>query len=277
MPERWRWLLTAVAIVGMIAMATPASAGVPDVTQCFYVPQRGPVGTPIEGTTALSQFRGCPNNDGTSWGGSSTTAGSARIKVVVRDVNGNGIAGIAAADVCVLFNGGTAAQGFSGVGADSVIANSTWNQNPLCPDVRCLQADDQTDATGTTYITFFGANVGAPGIGVRNTAHKWGHYDNECPVYVLGFKIDGRLTTASANGTYVLRLKNCDLALGLGASLDTGELVNNSDFNSVVAGLTTINALSYWRDLDSNGTVGNTDFNLVVTHLNHNCALPNNP
>jgi hypothetical protein len=267
-----------IAIAAVLAWIVPAAyAGVPDVTQCFYVPQRGPVGTPFEGTAALSQFRGCPNNDGTSWGGSSTSAGSARIKVVVRDVNGNGIAGIAAGDICVLFNGGTPAQLFSGVGADSIIANSQYNSNPLCPDVRCLAADDQTDATGTAYITFFGANVGAPGIGVRNTSHKWGHYDTELPVYVLGFKINGRITTSDPTA-YVLRLKNVDIALGLGTAQDTGELVNNSDFNSIVAGLPgPASPLQYWRDLDSNGTVGNTDFNLVVTHLNHNCATPNNP
>jgi len=107
MPERWKLSLTAVALMGMIAMAMPAFAGVPDVTQSFYVPQSGPVATPTEGAVAARLFRACPNNDGLA-----SLPNSARIKVTVRDVNGNGIANIAAADVCVLFNGGTAAQSF---------------------------------------------------------------------------------------------------------------------------------------------------------------------
>jgi len=271
MPEKWKWLPIALAMVGMVAMAVPASAGVPDVTQSFYVPQRGTVGTPTEGTAALSTFRGCPNNDGTSW------ANNARIKVVVRDVNGNGIPGIAAADICLLFNGGTAAQGFSGVGADSVIANSTWNQTPLCPDVRCVQADDQTDATGTTYITFMGATAGSPGVGTRSGLRKWGHYDTIIPVYVLGFQLQGRLTTASANGTYTLQLKNLDVTGGLAATLDAGETVTSADFNAIANGINVNNAVSFWRDFDSNGTVGASDFNLISLHVNHNCATPNNP
>jgi hypothetical protein len=261
-----------IAIAAVLAWIVPAAyAGVPDVTQSFYVPQRGTVGTPTEGTAALSTFRGCPNNDGTSW------ANNARIKVVVRDVNGNGIPGIAAADICLLFNGGTAAQGFSGVGADSVIANSTWNQTPLCPDVRCVQADDQTDATGTTYITFMGATAGSPGVGTRSGLRKWGHYDTIIPVYVLGFQLQGRLTTASANGTYTLQLKNLDVTGGLAATLDAGETVTSADFNAIANGINVNNAVSFWRDFDSNGTVGASDFNLISLHVNHNCATPNNP
>ena len=75
-----------------------------------------------EGTTATALFKACPNNDG-----GTSLPNNARVKVVVKDVNGNPIRGIAAADICLLFNGGTPAQGFSGVGADSVIANSTWS------------------------------------------------------------------------------------------------------------------------------------------------------
>src|SRR5438093_7664955 len=169
MPERWKASLTIIAVMGMIAMAMPAVAGVPDVAQSFYVPQRGTVGTPIEGASAVSFFRACPNNDG-----GTSLPNNARVKVVVRDMNGNGIQGIAAADICLLFNGGTPAQSFSGVGADSVIANAQFNQTPLCPDVRCVQADDQTEATGTTYITFTGATPGRPGRWTRSAFREWG-------------------------------------------------------------------------------------------------------
>ena len=256
-----------IAIAAVLAWIVPAAyAGVPDTQQSFYVPQRGSVGTPTEGPTCLSTFRGCPANDLTSW------ANSSRIKVVVKDVNGNGIPGIAAADVCILFNGGTAAQGFSGVGADSVIANSTWNQTPLCPDIRCLQADDQTDASGTTYITFTGSTPGSPGVGLRNTARRWGHYDTAIPVYVLGFQLQGRLTTGSANGTYTLQLKNLDTTGGLAATLDQGEVVSATDFNAIANGIGVNNLVSFWRDFDSSGGVAAADFNLISQHVGHNCA-----
>jgi len=277
MPERWKSSSTALAIVGMIAMAVPAAyAGVPDVTRSYYVPQAGNTTSPLEGAStpkSFSFFRSCPNNDG----GTSFT-NNARIKVVVQDVNGNGIAGIAAADICLLFNGGTPGQGFSGVGADSIVANSQFNQTPLCPDVRCVQADADTDVNGTTFITFTGSTVGAPGVGTRNPLRKWGHYDTEIPVYVLGFKISGRLTTASANGTYTLVLKSYDHALGTAHTpLNQGEAVTSVDLNGVVASLTTPSAFSYWRDFDSGGAVLSTDLNALVPHIGHDCDTPNNP
>jgi hypothetical protein len=264
-----------IAIAATLAWIVPAAyAGVPDIAQSFYVPQAGNTTTPLEGAStprSFSFYRACPNNDG----GTSFT-NNARIKVVVRDVNGNGIAGIAAADICLLFNGGTPAQGFSGVGADSMIANSQFNQTPLCPDVRCVQADAETDATGTTFITFTGSSA-VPGVGLRNPLRKWGHYDTEIPVYVLGFKISGRLTTASANGTYTLVLKSYDHALGTGTALNQGEAVTSVDFNGVVSSLTTVSAFSYWRDFDSSGAVISTDFNALVPHIGHDCDSPNNP
>jgi hypothetical protein len=270
-----------IAIAAVLALIVPAAyAGVPDVSQSFYVPQIGLTTSPIEGTTAIVQFKACPNNDG----GTSLT-GSARIKVVVRDVNGSPIAGIAAGDICLLFNGGTTAQGFSGVGADSIIANSTYN--PTCPDVRCMSADAPTDSMGTTYITFTGANESAPGVGVRNPNRKWGHYDSEIPVYVLGFKINGRLTTASANGSYVLRIKNFDMSPAEGFCTNpsdpgctgTGERVNGLDFNLLVARLNKafVPALDYWLDYNNTNSINGLDFNLFVPHLNHNCTAPNNP
>ena len=265
-----------IAIAAVLAWIVPAAyAGVPDIAQSFYVPQAGNTTTPLEGASnpkSFSFFRMCPNNDG-----GTSFPNNARIKVVVRDVNGTGIAGIAAADICLLFNGGTPTQLFSGVGADSIIANAQYNQTPLCPDVRCVQADDQTDATGTTFITFTGSTPGAPGIGSRNSLRKWGHYDTEIPVYVLGFKISGRLTTASANGSYTLQIKSYDHNLGTGTAMNQGEAVTSVDFNGVVSSITTPSAFSFWRDFDSSGAVISTDFNALVPHIGHDCDTPNNP
>jgi len=262
-----------IAIAAVLAWIVPAAqAGVPDVTQSYFVPQTGTVATPTEGAVAIRLFRACPNNDG-----GASLPNNARVKVVVRDANGNGIPGIAAADICVLFNGGTPAQSFSGVGADSIIANSAFNPAPLCPDVRCVAADAPTDANGTTYITFAGADVNNPGVTLRNANRKWGHYDTELPVYVLGFKLSGRLTTGSANGTYTLRIKNLDHTGGLGTALNQGEAVLVNDFNAIVFGLGANNIVSYWRDFDTSGGVTVTDLNILTQHLNHNCETPNNP
>jgi hypothetical protein len=260
-----------IALAAVLAWIVPAAyAGIPDVTNSFFVPQTGTVASPTEGTLATRLFRMCPNNDG-----GASLPNNARIKVVVRDANNNPIPNVAAADICVLFNGGTAAQGFSGVGADSVISNSTWNST--CPDVRCVAADAPTDALGTTYITFAGADVNTPGVTVRNGNRKWGHYDFKLPVYVLGFELSGRLTTGSANGTYSLRIKNFDLSGGLGAIANQGEAVTSSDFNGIANGINVNNIVSYWRDFDTSGAVTSTDFNTINAHVTHDCDTPNNP
>jgi len=289
-----------IAIAAVLAWIVPAAyAGVPSVANSFYVPQRGSVGTPIEGSTTPGQgatvaFHTCPNND--SFVEGTGVFANARIKVVVRDLNGNGIPGVAAADICLLFNGGTAAQGFSGVGADSIIANRQWNPNALCPDVRCVPADAQTDATGTTYITFKGATPGSPGVATRDPIRKWGHFDGEIPVFLLGFKLDGRLTTASANGTYTLRIKNYDISMptGLSATMNTGEFVNQTDVNQFVAASNNNPPpsppsiawqLRAWCDFQGDGVIGQSDVNLMAFHTGqsvvpanpHTCNVPNNP
>ena len=248
-----------------------AHAQIPDATFSFFVPQVGSVATPTEGTLATRFFRACPNND------ASSLPNSARIKVVVRDLNGNPISGIAAADICALLNGGTAAQGFGGTGADSIIANSTWNTDPACPDVRCIQADAPTDINGTTYITFSGSTPGSPGVATRDPNRKWGHYDSEIPVFALGVKLSGRLTTASANGTYVLRIKNVDLMEGLDPELNEGEAVTAADFTAMARAIGVNSPISYWLDLDSSGSVATIDFNLLIVHYGHDCDTPNNP
>lgn len=265
-----------IAIAAVLAWIVPAAyAGVPDVNQSFYVPQAGNTTTPLEGAStpkSFSFFRGCPNNDGASY------ANNSRVKVVVRDANGNGIPGVSAADICLLFNGGTPAQGFSGVGADSVLANNQYSVGATCPDLRCVQADDQTDASGVAYITFTGSVPGSPGVGQRNTGRKWGHYDTEIPVYVLGFKIQGRLTTASANGSYILQIKNFDVAGGLTIALNQGEIVNSADVNTVTSQIgQSFNFLTWWRDFNFDNLVNSTDVTAMLAHLNHTCTNPSNP
>lgn len=258
-----------IAIAAVLTWIVPAAhAGVPDVTQSFFVPQSGTTTSPVEGTNATRNFRMCPNNDG-----GASLFSNARLKVTILDINGNGIPGVAAADICVLFNGGTAAQGFSGIGADSVISNSTWNA--LCPDLRCITADKATDANGETYITFAGADVLVPGVTLRNPNRKWGHYDNELPVYALGFKLSGKLTSGSAIGTYALRIKNFDHIGGLLAVPDLGEQVGPDDFNVISNNIGDTGVLSYWRDLDSDGEVGPGDFNIIaIGHPAHSCDFP---
>jgi len=262
-----------IAFAAVLAWIVPAAyAGIPDVTNSFFVPQSGTTTAPAEGTTATRFFRMCPNNDG-----GASLPNSARIKVTVKDVNNNPIPNIAAADICVLFNGGTTAQGFSGSGADSVISNSTWNGTPLCPDLRCVAADAPTDVNGVAYITFGGADVNTPGVYLRSGNRKWGHYDTLLPVYVLGFQLKGKLTSASAINTYDLRIKNFDWTGGLAAVANQGETVTSADFNGVANGIGVNNAISYWRDFDYINGVTSTDFNTINAHVGHNCASPNNP
>jgi hypothetical protein len=243
----------------------------PDPTNSFYVPQSGPVATPSEGTTAIRNFTQCPNND------SGLRGSNARIKIVVNDGLGNPIAGIPAAEICVLLNGGPPVQGFSGVGADSIVANGTWNVSPLCPDPRCIEADAPTDAAGVTYITFAGSTPGSPGVATRDPARKWGHYDSELPVLVSGVPLAGRLTSASPNGSYILRIKNFDIIDGLEATLDAGEYVSFRDLNAMRQELNGSSTLTYWLDFNSDGLVTAVDYNLMVSHSNHDCAFPNNP
>src|SRR5262245_18769215 len=221
--KRAMWLRMLICLALWMSWAVSAVAqNVPDPTNSFYVPQAGDYATPIEGSSATVYFRACPNNDG---GASLPLA--ARIKLSIRNSQNAPIQSIPAQDICILFNGGTAAQGFGGNGADSVIANSTFNSMPLCPTAMCVQADGPTDVNGETYITFTGAG------GVRDPNRKWGHYDTVLPVFALGIEIPGRLTSASATPPYVLRIKNFDHVGGLGAIVNQGETVTSVDFNAI--------------------------------------------
>ncbi len=284
MPDRLKLASAAVVVLVAFALPGPASAGVPDLTLSFYVPQAGdpdpaglapgihPFQTAVltEGTNAARLFRMCPNNDG-----GTSLPNNSRVKVVLRDANGNPIPNVPAADICILLNGGTTAQGFSGVGADSVIANSQWNPTPLCPDARCISADGPTNGGGVTFITFTGSSPTSRGIGIRDPNRKWGHYDTELPVYAMGFKIAGRITTGSANGTYVLRIKSIDWTGGLGALANQGETITVNDLNGIANTIGVNNAISYWKDFDYTGAVAVGDLNLVINHLNHDCDTGN--
>jgi len=267
-------LAMAVAVGLLIASppwSVPKAAAQVDATTSFYVPQSGTVATPAEGTAAIRFFRACPNNDG-----GTSLPNNARIKVVLKDAGGVAIAGVAANDICMLFNGGTSDQGFVGSGADSIIANSTWNVTPLCPNVTCIPADAATDVTGTTYITFAGSTPGSPGVATRDPNRKWGHYDSDIPVVALGVPLRGRLTTASSTGSYVLQIKNFDFLDGLGPVLDEGEAVTAGEMTALIREIG-VSPVMYWFDLDSNGSIGPTDLNIITGHINHDCDTPNNP
>jgi len=251
----------------------PINTSLPSTLQSYFVPQIGTIASPSEGSTAIAQFRACPDNDGTQ-----VLANNARIKIVVKDAAGVAIAGIPADEIFVALNGGTAAQGYSGTVADSTIANSQYNST--CPDVRRMQADAPTDASGTTYITFRGATPGSPGVATRDPLRKWGHYDAKLPVFVRGSELQGRLTSGSGNGTYALQIKSMDILDGLGTGFNVGEAVTSSDYNDVVAHngqADSVDPGNWWRDFDSSGTVNSIDINFIGAHVNHGCTSPSNP
>jgi hypothetical protein len=260
------------AFLVCMPIGLPAQAQTPDVTLSYFVPEAGGVGVPIVGAAAVAFFRACPNNDG----GSSLPA-NARIRVVLKDASDDPIVGLAADNVYVKLNGGTDVQGFSGDGADSIIANSVNNTDPLCPDLRYITADAATDGDGVTYITFAGADPGAPGVTLRDPDRKWGHYDSELPVYANGVLLQGRLTVAGVNGDYVLRIKNFDVKGGLGNGNNQGEVVSSVDYNSVKGSIGSTDPLSYWLDFDSSGAVASPDFNMITSHMHHDCGNPMDP
>ena len=257
-----------IAMAVLALLIVPAAyAGVPDATKCFYVPQSGSLTTPTEGAAAMANARRCPNDDGTQ-----VLRLNARLKVVVLASDGSPIAGIPASDICVMFNGGTPAQGFSGVGDDSIIANFQFNQLSNCPDVRCVQADAPTDAAGVTYITWLGTTPGNPGVGVRDPFRKWGGYAGNIPVMVLGFQIQGKLTSASGLGSYTAHVKSLDFVGGRTAAANQGELVNSLDIAPVQAAIGA--AYQYHMDFDNNGIVNSIDLSFIKAHNNHKCNLP---
>jgi hypothetical protein len=260
------------------AFATTAVgvAQVPDPSASYFVPRSGLAlhNDVVEGQDAVRYFRACPNNDDE---GCLMLSQSPRIRIVVRDSNGAPIAGIQSTEIYALLNGGPAAQGLYGDGADSVVANTDVNSAPTCPNVRVITANTATDANGQTFITFGGYNTGSGDgeTGARDPLRKWGHYDGEIPVFVRGVQIRGKLTEADPLDGYKLRIKNLDWYGGLGPTANVGEAVTMQDFNGVSAFLNVNNAISYWKDFDSSGSVTSTDFNLINRHVMDNCGVPN--
>jgi len=273
MQQRWKLLFALAVFLLALSGSIPAAyAGVPDVTQSFFVPQSGSVTTPTEGALAIANARRCPNDDGIQ-----VLRLSSRLKVVVKASDGSPIAGIPASDICVLFNGGTAIQGFSGVGDDSIIANFQFNQLAQCPDVRCVQADAPTDAAGVAYITWIGATPGSPGVGTRDPLRKWGGYAGDIPVMVLGFKLQGRLTSGGAPGSYTAHVKDFDSVGGTGTAPNQGELISFVDISPVSAAAVPGALYRYHLDFDNSGVVNNVDLNFIKAHNNHRCNLPLSP
>ena len=250
------------------ALLTPAAhANVPSTTLSYFVPQSGSLTTPTEGAAAIANARTCPNKDGTQ-----ILRLNSRLKVVVLASDGSGISGIAATDICILFNSGTPAQGFTGVGDDSIIANFQDNQMANCPDVRCIFADAPTDHDGATYITWNGSTPGSPGVATRDPLRKWGGYAGDIPVYVLGFQLQGRLMSTSPPGSYTAHVKCLDLVGGRTVAPNQGELVNSLDINYVQGAMG--GTYRYDADFDNNGVVNTLDLNLIKGHNNHKCDLP---
>jgi len=234
-----------------------------DADNSYYVPEAVVGGVVKDGLStpkAYQLFHGCPNNDAGSY------PALARVRVVVKDTAGNGIANISPSDIFVLFNGGSPVQGFIGDGSDSVVANSQFSVG-TCPDVKILTADSATDAAGATYITFVGAG------GTSDPGRKWGHFDSEMPIYVRGTKISGRLSDASAANSYRLEIKSADRSGGLSLSVhDHGELVDSADLNTLLGEYSPL--YGWWSDLDSSGTVNSTDFSIMTAHWGHTCSNP---
>lgn len=265
-----RWLIAAAV---MLLSVASANAQTPDPTQSFYVPEGGAVAAPAVGADAVRFFRACPNNDG-----GSSLPSSARIKVILKTAEGAPIVGLAAEDIYVKLNGGTTVQGFSGDGADSIIANGVYNTAPACPLLQYVYADAPTDGSGATYITFGGGNPASPGASLRDPGRKWGHYDSLLPVFANGVQISGKLLEgAGAIGDYVLRLKNFDLKGGLSNGNNQGEVVSSVDYNTEKGAIGSTDPLSYWEDFDGGGTVTITDLNMLTFHMDHDCGGPMSP
>jgi len=252
---RWVPVPPEQAVCAWSALDTTSTAA-PSPTLSYFVPQVGSVTTPSEGAAAFRHFATCPHNDS-----SQLNVFSSRIKIVARDAGNNAIPGISAGDIFILFNGGTQAQGFAGQGADSVIANKAYNPYANCPDTKVITADAPTDVNGVTYITFAGATPGSPGVATRDPLRKWGHYDGILPVYMLGVKLRGQLTSTDAT-PYSLIIHNYDHQQGLSQTPNAGELVNSLDINPVQADVYA-HFYDFWEDFDSSGAVDGFDLNAV--------------
>jgi hypothetical protein len=266
--------ITIVAVLGLLPAAV-VTANPPDPSTSYYVPEAGPVGgSAIGGLTALQFFHACPNNHG-----GTSLPNNARIKVILLDSSGlpATTTGMTKDMIYLLFNGGTPAQGFTGSGADSIIANSMYNPTApqRCPNVRRLEAD-AAPVGNVAYLTFAGANPANPGVTQRDPCRKWGHYDSVIPVLLNGVPLSGHLSEADAT-PYVLRIKNFDISGGLAAApLNSGERVNLIDYNVFISAYVgNPSGGAFWYDFNSNGVIDLPDFNMFLWHYPHTCGIPN--
>ena len=131
MKSRIAYMLIAVLALGA---ALPASAQqTPDPTLSYFVPEAVPPAPPIvTGLAATAYFRSCPGNDG-----GSSLPNHARIKVILKNVDGTPCVGVAAANIYIKLNGGTDVQGFSGDGADSIIGCAHRSPKASANSCRC--------------------------------------------------------------------------------------------------------------------------------------------
>ncbi len=258
------------SLLALAFFSAQAGAAVVDPARSFFTPQAGlNYSAPLEGLDAVRYFRMCPNNDGGgsvpfNAGGASLPL-NARLKIKLVDTDGAPMT-VSASDIYILFNGGTSPQGFSGVGADSIIANFQYNQIANCPDVRRIFADHDTNPlTGETFVTLTGVD------GIRASNRKWGNYEGDIPVFALGVLLSGRLLPSSTQGSYTLHIKNFDSEGGRTTIPNQGELVNIGDYNGLSSG---IDMYRYSVDFDSDGAVCLTDMNMLLWHYFHKCNVP---
>jgi hypothetical protein len=248
-------------IIGIV----PTSSVIVNPTNSYFVPQAGTTLSPIEGPSAIAFATTCPNND--------LLANNARIKIVLRNSSNAPLVGVAAADIYASLNGGPVSQGFNGSGDDTLMASSAWQPLAGCPNTRRIIADAATDAAGVTYITWKGSTPGQPGVATRDRNRKWGLFAGDIPVYALGIQLQGRITSASPNGTYTAHVKNVDVFDP--ETLNQGETVNAFDFNIVNANFSASHAYRYDLDFNNNGVVDINDLNLLKVHMRHTCNYPN--
>jgi hypothetical protein len=109
-------------------------------------------------------------------------------------------------------------------------------------------------------------------VAQRDPSIKWGGYAGDIPLYVLGFKLQGRLTSASEPGSYTAHVKSLDHVGGRTTAANQGELVNSLDISPVQAAFT--GPYVYHLDFDNNGVVNSLDMALIKAHNNHKCDFP---
>jgi len=246
-------------IIGII----PTTTAIVSPTTSYFVPEAGTTLSPITGTAALAFAVTCPNND--------LLNNNARIKIVLKTASGTPLSGVAATDIYASLNGGPASQGFSGTGDDTLMASSVWQPLAGCPNTRHINADAATDVTGTTYITWKGSTPGQPGVATRDRNRKWGLFAGDIPIFALGVQLQGRLTTASANGTFTANVKNVDVFDP--ETTNQGEIVNILDFNVINAAIQ--GGYQYQYDFNGDGLLNVSDLNILKQHMNHKCNFPN--